>query len=126
MWNKYDSCNIQYQGTIGHDILAFALEKASYWNEPISGLMLMYHESGQLAAIERKWFDSKCQAAPLDLPDSFGLVYLSGACSMIVMGFLLSVCVFILEHIYFAINKRRKSYNPPRDIKHSSNTILVD
>ena len=116
LWNKYDSCNIQFQKSIGHDATAFVLKKGSPWNEPISSFIRMYRDSGQLAAIEKKWFASRCQSQTIDIPKSFGLRYLSGACVMIVFGIPLSVCVLALENAWFERNKSRTSPTLRRDI----------
>ena len=116
MWKNYRSCDVQFNDVISPDNFAFPLTKGSEWKEPLSYLIRKYQESGKLDAIERKWLASKCPTQTIDLPEKFGLLYLSGACIMIVFGLLLSGAVFILEHIY-SRKMRQFSYTLPQKVE---------
>ena len=114
MRKMYDGCDIQFKEVITQDPMTFVLTKGSYWTSPISNLIQIYMESGKLASFEHKWLSSKC-AETVGISQKFGMLYLSGACCMIVFGVLVSGIVFILEHIYFAKQDRRRSsysFNP--------------
>ena len=111
MWRSHDGCDIQFEEVISQDPLAFVLTKGSYWKNSISTLIQIYMESGKLVSLEHKWLASKCDSHIVDISQKFGMLYLSGACSMIVLGVLLSGVVFIFEHIYFAKRQKRSSYS---------------
>ena len=111
LWNMYDSCDIQYENTISHDQLAFSLKKGFHLKEEISALMRMYRENGKLDVIEKRWLTAKCPQTT-GVSQSFGMLYLSGACCMLLLGVILSGGVLIIEHVCFAKNRgRRSSYN---------------
>ena len=109
MWNRHNGCDIQFEKVITHDHLAFAITKGPYWKAPMSNLIQMYIESGKLASFERKWLSSNCDVPRVDLSQKFGMLYLSGACCMIVFGVFISGVVFIFEYVCFTIKKKKSS-----------------
>ena len=115
LWNSYHDCDVQFEGTIvGSQAYAFAFPKDSDWNEPVSSLLHEYEEVGKLDDIQRKYLTSLCQKESQGVAAKFGLLYLSGACIMIVFGLILSTCVFILELI---LARRKSSYNPTNGVE---------
>ena len=115
LWNSYHDCDVQFEGTIvGSQAYAFAFPKDSDWNEPVSSLLHEYEEVGKLDDIQRKYLTSLCQKESQGVAAKFGLLYLSGACIMIVFGLILSTCVFVLELIF--ARRRKSSYNPTNSV----------
>ena len=115
-WRQYKSCNIQKAGkAFIKQEWAFALPKGSQWNQPISALIRKYKESGLLADIEHHWLTGKCsknEQNTINGAEQFGIRYLSGASSMLLLGFIFSLFIFVLEYLL----KRRKihSYTLPK------------
>ena len=100
-WRASRSCNVQKAGKAFMTVeWAFVLPKDSQWNQPISALFREYKESDKLTKIEKLWLTGKCTDQERDASygaEQFGIRYLSGACSMLVVGLLLSIVILILE-----------------------------
>ena len=96
---QFSKCYIQNAGRpFYREESSFALPKGSQWNQPISQLLRDYKESGLLANFETDWLKGECnENIGKDKTPQFGLRYLSGACVMLMTGFVLSLCIFVLE-----------------------------
>ena len=105
-WKNNRFCDVQIVEHIRKEALAFALRKNSSWTEPISNLMREYKENGVLNQIKTRYMSSKCTLKIGDHPKQFSLLYLSGACIMLILGVIVSVIIFILEHIVNICAKR--------------------
>ena len=97
-WHRNLFCDIQIADRISNDVLTFAVTKGSHWNAPISHLLRKYQEKGILDNIKWKYFAPKCtKRAPSQ--KQFSILYLSGACIMLVLGIIASMLFFAMEHI---------------------------
>ena len=97
-WKRNSLCDIQIAGRISNDILAFAVPKGSPWNASISHLLRKYRDGGILDSMKRKYFAPKC-TKETSSQKQFSILYLSGACIMLVLGVITSFLFFAMEHI---------------------------
>ena len=116
MWKSNMYCNIGTTGAVKTNFIGFALPKGSHWTEPISNLILKYHENGKLADIRHKYHASQCNKQSAAHPHQFDLLYLSGLCILLVVGLIVSFVIYLFEHIIgkfcnVNIRDRRASYN---------------
>ena len=105
-------CDIEIADSIFEDMFAFAVTKGSLWNEPIFDLLRMYKVKGTLDNIERKHMVEKSAKESSSQPKHSNLFYLSGACTMLVLGMVCSIVFFTAEHVIsMCMNKcvRKKS-----------------
>ena len=93
--NNY--CDVDIAGVLSRVYYGFALPKDSSWTETINHFIRKYKENGKLSYIESKYFASKCSMQTSTNAEQFGILYLSGACALIAVGFMLSVVVFVFE-----------------------------
>ena len=107
-WRQYGGCRFQKAGkAFREQEWAFALPKGSQWTQQISALIRKYKDSGLLEDIQQRWLTGECSENAIDGAEQFGIRYLSGASSMLFVGFVLSLFIFILEYL----TKRRKIYS---------------
>ena len=98
-WRESKNCDIQKagKGFISEE-WAFALPKGSQWKQPISSYLREYKEYGLISDIERNWMSGTCTNEDKDAmasAEQYSLLYLSGACCMLLGGLVLSVVIFI-------------------------------
>ena len=108
--NKY--CNVKFAGQpIRSEHFGFALPKGSPWKEVISNRIMEYKENGFINQLESEWFSSSCQQRNIE-SKKYDLIYLSGACIMLMIGILCSLMSFIVEKVVEKFGRRfRKIYN---------------
>ena len=113
-------CDTQVLESIYQKTSAFAIRKGSPWNEAISNLISKYKDSGLMNNLENKYIASKCTHNIEHLPRQFGILYLSGACILLVFGVLLCIVFLCIEHFVYSIFKKwtkiqSLSINPSSD-----------
>ena len=115
-WKIGLNCDFAIVQNILKQPLAFAVPKKSSWKEPLSNLIRKYQENGFLHNQKRKYMASECPTKMNQQPHQFSLLYLSGACIMLVLGILLSITVFTMEcffrpYLKKFVRKRKSSYS---------------
>ena len=108
-WKNSLHCDLRIAQNILKQPLALALPKKSPWREPISNLLRRYRENGFLDQMKSKYKASKCPEEKGHQPQQFSLLYLSCACIMLVLGVLLSIFLFNVEHLFNVYTKKRKA-----------------
>ena len=104
-WKNNKYCSTQIVDIVYTQEWAFAVQKGSRWNEVLSALIRKYRENGVIDTLERKHLGSHCAKEGSSQPQ-FGILYLGGACGMLVLGIILSLCFFILEHAIYLCAKK--------------------
>ena len=105
-WKQNEYCDIEIVDDVYNFGAAFALRKGSMWNDIISTLIRKYKSNGILGHITRLYRALHCQQQTKAQPDQFGVLYLSGACMLLVMGTIFSGLFFVLEHVLIACVKK--------------------
>ena len=105
-WKHGLDCDLNIVQNILKQPIAFPLPKKSPWREPISHLIRKYQENGFLDDIKSKYMAAKCFKEKAHQPQQFSLLYLSGACIMLVLGILLSIALFNGEHLFSVCSRR--------------------
>ena len=100
-----NSCDIHVVEAIDTGFTAFALRKGSPWKESISNLIRKYKESDIIDNIEKKHSAAKC-IHEKENHKQFGILYLSGACILLVFGVLISIVISFIEHLINALSKK--------------------
>ena len=117
-WKRNSLCDLQIASRISDDFLAFSVPKGSPWNAPLSHLIRKYQEHEILDGIKRKYFASKC-TKEVSSQEQFSMLYLSGACIMLVLGIISSFVFFAMEHVINIClqryRTRRSSYTISND-----------
>ena len=106
-WKKDKYCNLKCAGKdIQQKGLAFAFPIGSKWTKPISDVVRKYKEAELTEEIIKRWLSSGCRMRTTN-NKQFGMLYLSGLCIVLVSGFILSVGVLALEHLFaMRVSKR--------------------
>ena len=109
-WGLKDNrlCDIEIAINIQPKELGFVLPKGSAWNSPISYFLRKYKVNGVIENLKKKYISSKCTEKNENKPHQFSLLYLSGACTMLLVGIIVSGVVFSLEQLYVLRNKKRE------------------
>ena len=105
-WKQNRNCDIQIVEDVYKLVAAFALKKGSIWNEVISTQIRKYKRDGVLDRIWEKYRAQHCKQQTEAQPNQFVLLYLSGACILLVMGTIFSGLLFVLEHVMSLCRKR--------------------
>ena len=96
-------CIIQFAGKeLMVEAYGFALTKGSKWTKPISEQIRKYRDKGVIDELKKKWLSSKCDKINSESPGlihQFDFIYLSGAFVLLVIGTLLSLFFFSIEHV---------------------------
>ena len=101
-WKNNTYCDLQVIETIYKQGAGFALKKGSPWSKAISHLILKYKNRDALNNIKIQYMAPKCSKEKSHQPKQFGIMYLSGASILLVIGIILSGVFFILEHVMHA------------------------
>ena len=88
--------------------VAFAFQKGSRWKKVVSALIHQYKNNGLLDNIRRKYLASDCRKEDENQPIQFGILYLNGACIVLVFGIGFSILVFVCEHLINGVVKKLK------------------
>ena len=105
-WKDGKDCDYKIVQTILKQPVGFALPKKSPWKEPISHLIRKYQENGFLDDTKSKYMAPKCFKEKAKEHQQFSLLYLSGACIMLVLGILFSSVLFSCEHLFSVCSRR--------------------
>ena len=116
-WKHELYCDVKIVESVYEISIAFALRKGSHWNEPISRLIGKYKSRGLLDNLKRRYMVSHCIKEDTNQPKQFGILYLSGACILLILGFILSIVSFLFEKLINACANHRSSYTLPHHVK---------
>ena len=108
-WRKPGSCNIQLAGkSFKFESYAFAAPRGSQWTAVISNLIRRFKENGMLNTLKKRWLTSLCLQADVSGVDQqapFDILYLSGACIMLLGGSIVSLLILGLERVWEIISE---------------------
>ena len=114
-WKNNQLCNIKTVQKIIEQSVGFALSKESPWKEALSHQIRKYKINGILDNIKRKYMALHCTQKTSNQPKQFGILYLSGACMLLMIGIIVSLLFFAIEHVINACVKRFSSNIPTHD-----------
>ena len=117
-WKSNLDCDLGIVQNIRQQSLAFALPKESHWKEPIDYKIRMYKENSFLENMKNRYLATKCPTKKTELPPQFSMLYLSGACILLLLGTITGILIFILEHI---LNRNIRRYATEKRSSYTSN-----